>query len=802
MKEVTGRFMGWAAERAYNRPLATLFIIVVASITMFSCLGDLEMDTSSEGLLKKTDPMRREYDAFRREFGRDEVIVAAVRMPEKPTIPFFDRLKDLHEDLEKNVPGVEEVTSLINARHVRGTADSLVVEDLFENYPKTRKELGDVLSRMDENPNYVDTLISKDRRLTALIIKTRNYSSLRGAGPETAAPVDDFSAIRPMEQRPFLTDEESSEIVSRILETVKRHEKPDFRVMVSGSPVISHFLNVSVISQMGRFTAAAVVMILLVLLVIFRNWVGILLPMAVVSLSLLFTFATMAVSGFPVTLVTQILPSFLLTVGLCDSIHVLTLFFKSFRDTGDKRSSLVRAYSQSGKALMLTSLTTFLGLLSFAGAEVAPVSQFGMYAASGVLYAFLFTLFTIPSALSILPVKRMGLGKQKRGTQSVLVSLGHLATGHYKITGGLSLIACGLSLFFVNGLTFSHNILAWFPEGHEIRRATAAIDGEMHGTTGMDILVDTGSSDGIYNPEFLGKLEKAVTDVEAMSNGGVYAGKAWSVTTIIKEINKALGGGDSRMYKIPDSAALVAQEFFLFENSGSDDLSEMADRNFRKARFSLKAPFVDAVRYSAFMEGVGSYFRKAFPDAVVTVTGTMPLLFRTVTATIRSMALSFLTAFAMIGLIMVFSMGDLRLGLISIIPNVIPISFALCVVRGLQIPLDLFTVLIGNIAIGLVVDDTLHFIHHFRNHFQTTGDRREAIMMTYESVGTSMVFTSVVLAMGFLTFTLSSMNNLTHFGLITAFVIVLALISDLLVTPSVIMLVYKDKIQGEEKCSR
>lgn len=128
----------------------------------------------------------------------------------------------------------------------------------------------------------------------------------------------------------------------------------------------------------------------------------------------------------------------------------------------------------------------------------------------------------------------------------------------------------------------------------------------------------------------------------------------------------------------------------------------------------------------------------------------------------------------------------------------IPMVLAMGMIPILEIPVDLFTVLIGNIAMGLIVDDTIHFFHHFNCHYRITGNRRQSIMMIYESTGASMVFTSVVLSLGFLTFTLSPMNNFFHFGLLTSIIIVLALISDLVITPSVIMIAYKDKHQGEK----
>jgi len=174
------------------------------------------------------------------------------------------------------------------------------------------------------------------------------------------------------------------------------------------------------------------------------------------------------------------------------------------------------------------------------------------------------------------------------------------------------------------------------------------------------------------------------------------------------------------------------------------------------------------------------------------MTGLMPLLFRTMNAVMISMAESYILAFCVVAGLMVLLIGSLRLGLVSMIPNLLPIALALGLMGALAMPLDTFTLLIGSIALGLAVDDTIHFMHNYRRYLEQTGDSREAIRHTLDTAGRAMLLTTLVLSTGFLIFTLSSMNNIFNFGILTAFAIAMALVADFLLAPALMHLLHRN----------
>ncbi|MCI5143613.1 MAG: hypothetical protein D3909_18190 [Candidatus Electrothrix sp. ATG1] len=321
-----------------------------------------------------------------------------------------------------------------------------------------------------------------------------------------------------------------------------------------------------------------------------------------------------------------------------------------------------------------------------------------------------------------------------------------------------------VSVIGITRIKFSHDIVRWYPEDSFVRIATETIDREMRGSIALEVVLDTGKVNGLYDPDLLQRIDSSVEYVEGLEKGAIFAGKAWSITAILKEIHQALNENRPESYKVPDDARLIPQEFLLFENSGSDDLEDVTDSQFSKARFTIKVPFRDAVAYTDFIHAVNEHFRQTFPEVKLTVTGMTSIIFQTMARVIRSMAKSYTIALAVITVLMILLIGRLRIGMLSMIPNLFPIFLTLGIMGWFRVPMDLFTMLVGSISIGLAVDDTIHFMHNFRRYFEQTGDAKQAVMETLHTAGRAMLITSCVLSIGFFIFMFASMNNLFNFG--------------------------------------
>ena len=800
MKNFRNRIEAWFETYAhviYRNRIKTIVIMLVLTAAMVSQIPKITIDTSTEGFLHTDDPALVAYNDFRDQFGRDEVIIIAIKSADIFSQRFLDKIRKLHEELEENVPYIDDITSLVNARNTRGEADELIVEDLLEHWPQNQSEMTALKKRVLTNPLYKNLLISADATFTTIIIKTHSHSSLGQdvdvlEGFEEEGTQDRSEKPKAADPGSYLTDEENSQAVNAAREVIEKYRAPDFKVFLTGSPVVTHFLKRSMINDMRKFVALAVATVAILLFVMFRRISGVLLPLVIVVLSLLATIGIMALAGVAVKVPTQILPSFLLAVGVGTSVHILAIFYQRLQKTNDKEEAIAYALGHSGLAVVMTNVTTASGLMSFATAEVAPVADLGLFAGIGVLLTFINTLVLLPAVLALVPIgaKRSNSGQSKSSVMDRFLSgVSHFSTTHPVPILMVSFLIVGLSIFAALQIRFSHDVLKWFPEKNEIRQATEKIDHELRGTLNLEVVIDAGDENGLYNPVLLNRIDKAVADTESLELDDVFVGKAWSLSTILKEINQALNENRSDYYRIPSNRDLIAQEFLLFENSGSDDLEDVVDSQFSKARFTIKGPFKDAVKYSRFVDTVNRYFDENFPEATITLTGMMALMSRTVNNAIISMIRSYVIALVVITALMIILIGRFRIGLLSMIPNLAPILIMLGIIGATPFKMDLFSMMVASIAIGLAVDDTIHFMHNFRRYYEQSGDPKQAVYETLHTTGRAMLVTTIVLSIGFFIFVFASMNNLFAFGLLTAFTILMALAADYLVAPALMVLV-------------
>jgi predicted RND superfamily exporter protein len=804
-RQKTNDHIARVARFIVRRPWWVIAACVLAVVSLASQLPNIRFDTTTEGFLHDDDPALIAYNAFRDQFGRDDLIVLALQPPQIFDLDFLVTLRELHERLEAEVPHLDEVTSLINARATRGSEDELLVEDLLEEWPASPEDLPPLEAWVRSNPSYRNLLISEDGRFTTVAIRTSAYSDeAANAGDDLAAGFDDEAAAGEGGAEPsYLTDDEIGEVVAGVRAIAAEFRAPDFPIALAGSPVAMDVVKRNMRHDMLLFIRLTILAIAVLLVVVFRRASAVFLPLVVVIFSLLSTLGLMAVSGAAVKLPTMVLPSFLLAVGVGDSVHILTLFFRSLDSGADKREAIVSALEHSGLPVILTSVTTAGGLLSFVSTDLAPISDLGKFAPAGVMIALLLSLLLLPALLVVVPVRRRKATVAKGGARrswidGVIVAAGDLATGKpWHVIGVWGLVLCVAGLGAAR-IDFSHNPLEWLPASAPVRQATELIDHELRGSVSMEVVLTRDAENGWHDPGALRDLEAFSRKAETYQNDEFFVGRAFSLVDVLKEIHKALNANDSRYYDVPGDRELIAQEFLLFENSGSDDLEDLVDSQFRQVRLSLKGPWLDAGAYEGSLQDLESMLHEEMGDDTdIVMTGIVPLLTRTMYAVQIGIARSYGIAFVVITALMILLIGSVRLGFVAMLPNLAPILCALGLMGWFGLPLDTFTMLIGSIALGLAVDDTIHFMHGYRRYLESGCDSRTAVHRTLDSAGRAMLLTTVVLSIGFLIFTLSSMSNIFNFGMLTAFAIAVALLADFLLAPALMQVIHGRRATGD-----
>ena len=779
-----------------RRAWAVIFLVLLFAASLSSQAPTIQLETSVESFLRDEAPAKLSFDAFRDQFGRGEILVAAIRSPDVLAPAFLSKLEKFHRALEDELPHLEEVRSLINARVTRSSDDQLIVEDLLEDWPQSPSAWSEFRAYTLANPLYQNLLISKDARLAVVSIEGSAYPDEDRAPDFSDAAFDDPGAP---DSPSFVTGVENDELVNATRSVAERFEAEDFSIDLFGSPIMQSDIASTMQTNMARFVGLMLIIVLVLLYLLFRRISGVILPLVVTLPAVSGTIGSMAITGSNLSAPTQVLPSLLLAVGIGASVHILAIFFQNF-DAGESREdAIAHALGHSGLPVCMTSLTTAGGLMSFISGDIEPVVLIGIFAPLGIGLSLIYTLLLLPALLSVLPLRvkstesrelEGALGSDRIG--DLLVGVGEFSIRQARAILTVVALVSLVCLVGISKIRFGHDILTWFPDSHPVRIATFLFDDEMAGSMQLEIIADTGVENGVHSPRLLKGLEAAQEELSSGKSGlKIPLGKAVAITHVVKEINQALGDGSVADYRIPENRQLVAQELLLFENSGSDDLENLVDSQFSMTRVSLRLPYRDPIEYVPYMARVVEIFQeKVGPEIDIWPTGFLSVMGSTIDAVIRSMTRSYILAVLIITPLMILLIGSLRMGLVSMIPNLVPIIITLGIMGWTGIIIDAFTLMIGGIALGLAVDDTIHYMHNFRRYFLSSGNVREASSLTLRTTGRALFITSVVLSAGFFIFVFGEMTNLYYFGLLTSITIMNAFLVDIFVSPALMKMVY------------
>jgi len=786
-KSLEEGFATWSRVIVRYRVFAILSILATTAF-LITRIPLMQVETSSEDYLFDGDPAKIAYNEFRDQFGRDQLILVVVEPPEVFDLGFLEWLRGLHRDLEATVPHLDDVTSLVNVRSVHGVGDQLFVDDLLEDWPTDAADLAALRERTSTTDSYQDAVISVDGRTVALQVKSFAYSDDDVEGGDLAG----FESEQSEGPRRVLSARENTEFSRAVIEVIDRHRRDDYTIHLTGQPLVAFALTGSMREDIPKIFGGALLLVGVMIVGLFRRLSPILLSTVVVVLSLLSTLGIAQLIGFPISLPTQILPSFMLAVGVGYVVHLLTIFFRALGDEPDRTIALEIALRHVGLPILMTAVTTIAGLVSFVAASMEQAYQLGITGAIGVGVTVLYTLVFLPAVLSILPLSAKRNRSGIEGGSALLLACARLSTRHpWKLVAGVTVLAIG-SLVLLPRLDYSADPMAYFPEDHWLRVGTFFADERLGGMQSLEVVVDTGRVNGLHEVEVLDRMQSMVDLVPELQEEGERVTRAWSLLQVLKETHQALNENRPEFYAIPRDRELVAQELLLFENSGSDDLESIVDSEFSKARISILTGWEDGVEKQRFIDRIGDRVRATMGDeAEVTLTGAVAMIARTASASSESLIQSYTLALILITPIMMILIGSLRAGLVSMVPNLVPILSALALMVVIGIELDMFTILGACIAIGLAVDDSIHFIAGFRRHFDRTGDAVRSVELTMESTGRALLFTSLVLAAGFGVLGFSSMANLGYLGLTTAYAIVLAFVLDVTVTPALLVLTHR-----------
>ena len=554
---------------------------------------------------------------------------------------------------------------------------------------------------------------------------------------------------------------------------------------LAGNPVFAEAIDRLNARDQKLFSGLMLALVLISSALWLRRLTLALLVVAVVLVTVTWTTGLLVASGHQSNWVVAIVSPLLFLIGVASAIHVLSYYRDVLPGATSRREAVAETLQRVAVPCLFTSLTTAVGFAALMANQIGPIQVFGGFASIGVLLAFVATLLVVPAGLS-LRRKRDGK-KARRGTREGralhrLTFLDRLAQEHPGIVLAASAVVALAVIAGVHGLRVETNNLEYFRQDTPVVRHSLSIEETYGGSAPLDVVVDTGRPDGVIEPELLTALVAFQDRLEAIP--GVARGI--SLADLTRDLHHAMAGAD-RTTDLPDDLAMVDQ-LLLLPDAGM--VGRIVDTERRTTRVATR--FAGATLGLKQSRELLAQVQHAADETLgegARLTGSSLLFIRMdrylVTGQVRSLAI----VLVLLLVIMTGLYRSLRMGLLAMIPNVLPIAMMLGLMGWLDVPLDGLTAMIACIAIGIGVDDTIHYLHHLRHELGGAPDLSTAMSRTLAVVGRPIVFTSVVLTAGFGVFCFSDFLGTRNFGLLTGLTVMVALAADLLVLPAVLSLV-------------
>jgi predicted RND superfamily exporter protein len=571
---------------------------------------------------------------------------------------------------------------------------------------------------------------------------------------------------------------------------------------VSGMPYIRTLNSQNIVDEIGLFVGAALGVTSLLFFFFFRSFRATLLSMTIVTIGVMWSFGTLGLLGYEITVLTAIIPPLIIVIGIPNCIFLINKYQQEIKKHGNKMKSLQRVISKVGNATLMTNLTTAAGFATFIVTESELLKEFGIVASLNILFLFLLCLIIIPIAYSYMP-----LPKEKH--------LAHLGKNYMhsfiqwientirKHSVAVFAVATGLLVFGIIGIykiKISGSLIEDMPKKAAFFKDIVFYEQEFDGVMPLEIMIDTKRPKGALKSTTLKRIEElqeVIHEIPELS-------KPLSVVNLVKYAKQAYYNGNPEFYELPTRQ----EETFILsyiKNStkkGNENmLKSYIDSTGQYARVTTFMRDIGTDKMAKIEERLQEKINKLFPKEryTVTMTGKAYVFEKGTHYLVHNLVLSLLFAIFLISLLMAYLFRSFKMIIISLLPNILPLVMTAGLMGFLGIPIKPSTILVFSIAFGISVDDTIHFLAKYRQELKANNWRiKRSVYATVKEAGISMFYTSVVLFFGFSVFTLSSFGGTVALGSLVATTLLFAMLSNLILLPALLLSLEKSVASEEE----
>jgi predicted RND superfamily exporter protein len=761
-----------------------LILLATILVTLAACLGlpQLQMTASEEEWFDDWDKVKIDQAHFNDVFGSDDGYMVMVRANDVFAPEVLNAIKRLSKRLENEVPYADRVVSLTHNLSIPIANDEgFEVIDPFEGgIPTDSAQLAAKKSLIMSRESLVNNIVSDDTKETWVILSLKSYEGGIDFGKDSIAP---------FARNVILSDEFKSD---------------KFEMLPTGMSYTEMEENEVISRECAMRIGIGFAVMLACLILFVRSLRGVIVP-AIATVggiaSVLGVNAWLGIVGDESMVALPILLGMALSVGY--SIHYINSFRMHFRRTGNRRESVINAVEETGWPILFTVITTVASLISFLFAGIRPIRWIGGISAGIVFMVYLYVIILIPILMSFgkntkpdpTQVKTAGATK----ADILFEFFGRKVCRH---SGIIAAISAAIMLAQNPGvMNIDVNMDYTKTMGEKIPFVTRLMDmlsGKLGSLYDFNVMVEFNDGDALKDPANMKRIETLEQKLGTLQLTKISGDKprVQSVTRLVKEMNRTLNADSTEYYKIPDAQDMLTQLLFLYEISDADALFERMDEDYKTTYIHIELSGYDAKKIVEDLDSAKSYAAQIFPDAKTSIVGEVVNYAEMNGKLVNGLLRSFGGSFVIIAIMMILAFGSIKAGLIGMIPNVAPVLLIGGVMGYSGMPLDMITMIVMPMILGIAVDDTIHMNNHIKYGYERTGSYKKALLLSYREIGKTMGMTTFILCAMFFVFIFSPMGALHNVGLLSIIGLAAALVADYTLTTA---LVYVTKPYGREK---
>lgn len=760
---VLNRYSTWVV----NHPFIALLLTAIFLLSAMAGAKNLQFKSDYREFFSAENKQLKAFDALEKMYTKNDNVMFIVT-PKDGSVFTPSTLKSLQTFTEKawQIPYSSRVDSITNYQHIEADADDLVVRDLVADDLELNSSNIEKIKQMAlSEPMLVQKLISKTGHVTGVNVTV---------------------------QLPPNAMMEVSEVVeaSRQLAEEMRKLDSNLEVRLSGLVFMNNAFSEASKKDMTSLVLISFALMLVTLGFMLKSVTGTIGTFFVIIFSIMFAMGMGGHFGFPITPPTATTPNIVLTVAIANAVHILVTMFQQMRKGHEKHLSIIESLRINMQPVFLASATTAVGFMTMNFSDVPPFNHLGTMVAMGVLASFVLSVLFLPAFLSLIPIK-VKPADQTSGSKSMAVLGDFVVRKRKSLMAGMLILIVGLIAFLPRN-ELNDIFVNYFDKSVSFRVDSDYMVDNLSGLYIVDYSIDSGIKGGISNPDYLKELEQLASWYRSQPETMHVA----TYSDIMKRMNKSMHGDDKGWYRVPQQRDLAAQFLLMYEMSlpyGLDVKNQVnVDRS--ATRFTVTTKTMSTNDLLAFEQRADKWISEN-THAIKKAEASGPsIMFAHIgKKNIVSMLMGTTVALILISIILIVALRSFKIGIISLLPNLVPAAMGFGLWGLLVGEVGLSLAVVASMTLGIVVDDTVHFLSKYlRARREQNIDAENAVRYAFTSVGLALITTSVVLVVGFLVLSMSSFELNAGMGMLTAIVIVFALAADFLFLPPLLMKLDKD----------